>query len=88
VRLLSLSQDPTILCCVCVEGLISAGMCCLVGGPVFKRSCGSTLIETPGPLQSHPPPQLLRGFLKGLYNISIIIDSQYMKVSKKRTKES
>ena len=37
---------------VCVlgnGGLISAGVCCLFGGPVFERSRGSRLIETAGP---------------------------------------
>ena len=35
---------------VCVlGGLISAGACCLFGGPVFERSRGSRLIETAGP---------------------------------------
>jgi hypothetical protein len=31
-----------------VLGLISAGVCCLFGGPVFERSQGSRLIETSG----------------------------------------
>jgi hypothetical protein len=30
-------------------GLISAGVCCLLGGPVSERSQGSRLIETAGP---------------------------------------
>jgi hypothetical protein len=30
---------------MCVGGHISAGVCCLVGGPVFERSQGSRLIE-------------------------------------------
>jgi hypothetical protein len=30
-------------------GLISAGICCLFGGPVFERSQGFLLIETAGP---------------------------------------
>jgi hypothetical protein len=34
---------------VCVGGLISAGVWCLFGGPVFERSRGSGLIETAGP---------------------------------------
>jgi hypothetical protein len=28
---------------------MSAGMCCLVGGPVSERSRGSRIIETAGP---------------------------------------
>ena len=32
-----------------VGGLISAGVCCVVGGPVSKRSLGFRLIETAGP---------------------------------------
>jgi hypothetical protein len=35
--------------CICVGGLISAGVCCLVGGPVFERSQAFGLIETVGP---------------------------------------
>jgi hypothetical protein len=33
---------------MCVLGLISAGICCLVGGPVSERSQGSRLTETAG----------------------------------------
>jgi hypothetical protein len=40
---------------VCVlGGLISAGVCCLFGGPVFERSLGSRLIETAVPLTEWP----------------------------------
>ena len=34
--------------CMCVGGLISAGVCCLFGGPVFESYRGSRLIETAG----------------------------------------
>jgi hypothetical protein len=44
-----MNTDPEVLYCMCVGGLISAGVCCLVGGPVFERSLGSRLIETAGP---------------------------------------
>jgi hypothetical protein len=37
---------------MCVGGLISAGLCCLFGGPIFERSQGSRLIETAGLPQS------------------------------------
>jgi hypothetical protein len=35
--------------CVLGGGLISAGVCCLFGGPVFERSQGSRLFKTTGP---------------------------------------
>jgi hypothetical protein len=34
---------------VCVRSLISDGVCCLFGGPVFEISWGSRLIDTTGP---------------------------------------
>jgi hypothetical protein len=37
------------LLCVCVRGLISAGVGCLFGGSVFERWQGSRLSETAGP---------------------------------------
>jgi hypothetical protein len=42
-----------------VVGFISAGVCCLVGGPVYERSYGggSRLIETAGPPTGLPSPQ-------------------------------
>ena len=40
VHLLSLRPDQAVLCCICVRGLISASVCCLVG------SQGSRLVET------------------------------------------
>ena len=43
-----LSSNYAVLCCICVRDLISAGVCCLVGGSEFERSCGSRLIETAG----------------------------------------
>ena len=39
---------------MCVGGLISAGVCCLVGGPGSERSLGSRLIKTAGPLAGSP----------------------------------
>jgi hypothetical protein len=36
----SLNPNPAILCYICVGVLISAGVCCLAGGPVFERSWG------------------------------------------------
>ena len=44
----------TVLCCVRVGGLISAGICCLVGCPVSERYQGSRLIETAGPPKGSP----------------------------------
>ena len=43
------NTDPEVFYCMCVEGLILAGVCCLFGSPLFKRSLGSRLIETAGP---------------------------------------
>jgi hypothetical protein len=48
VHLLSLRPDQAILCCICVGGLISPGVCCLVGGPVSERAQGSGFFETAG----------------------------------------
>jgi hypothetical protein len=44
-----MNTDPEVLYCMCIGGLMSAGVCCLFGGPVFERSWGSRLIETAGP---------------------------------------
>jgi hypothetical protein len=44
-----MNTDPEVLYYMCVGGLISAGVCCLFGGPVFERSWGTRLIETAGP---------------------------------------
>jgi hypothetical protein len=41
--------DLEVLYCMCVGGLISAGVCYLFGGPVFERSRRSRLIKTAGP---------------------------------------
>ena len=43
-----MNTDPEVLYCMCVGGHISAGVCCLFGGPVFERSQDSRLIETAG----------------------------------------
>ena len=53
MHLLSLRPDQTVLCCICGGGLISANVCCLVGGSVSERSWGSKLVETAGlPMRS------------------------------------
>jgi hypothetical protein len=46
MHLHSLSQDQAVLCCICVLGSLSAGMCCLVVGSVSEQSQGSRLVET------------------------------------------
>ena len=56
----SLSPDPEVLCCICVGGLILAGVCCLIGGPVSERS--RSFKRLLGLVQSGPPPQLLPAF--------------------------
>jgi hypothetical protein len=48
LRVKSIYSDSVVLCCICIDVLISAGVCCLVGGPVFERFQGSRLIETAG----------------------------------------
>jgi len=37
-----------VLCCLCIRGFISTGVCCLVGDSVSERSQGSRSIETAG----------------------------------------
>jgi hypothetical protein len=44
-----MNTDPEVLFSMCIGGLISRGVCCLFGGPVFERSRGSRLIKTAGP---------------------------------------
>ena len=44
-----MNTDLEVFYCMCVRGLISAGVCCQFGGPVFERSRGSRLIKTAGP---------------------------------------
>ena len=39
---------------MCIEGLISADACSLVGGPVFERSQESRLVETVSPPTRSP----------------------------------
>jgi hypothetical protein len=48
MHLLCLNLDSVVLCFICAGGLISAGVWCLVGGTISKRSQGSRLIETAG----------------------------------------
>ena len=33
-----MNPDPEVLCCICVGGLISTGVCLLVGGPILERT--------------------------------------------------
>jgi hypothetical protein len=53
LRVRCIFSDPAVLCCIYVEGLILAVVCCLVGGPVSERSQGSRSIETDGPQFNH-----------------------------------
>ena len=48
-----MNTDLEVLYCISVGSLISAGVGCMFGGPVFERSQGSRLIETVA-----PPPTL------------------------------
>jgi hypothetical protein len=52
VHHLQMNTDPEVLYCMCVGGLISAGVCCLFGGPVFEISQGGRLSKTAGPTES------------------------------------
>jgi hypothetical protein len=49
-----MNTDLEVLYCMCVRGLISAGVCCLFSGPVFERSQGSRLTKTAGPPTGSP----------------------------------
>jgi hypothetical protein len=53
-----MNTDPTVLYSMCVGGLISGGVCCLFGDPVFERSRGSRLIKTVGQWAMHRQPGL------------------------------
>jgi hypothetical protein len=48
VHNLELSTNPTVLCYVCVVGLMLADICYLVGGSVPELSWGFRLVETAG----------------------------------------
>jgi hypothetical protein len=45
VCLLLLRPDQSVLCCICVRGLVPAHVCCLVGGSESERSQGFWLLE-------------------------------------------
>ena len=62
MHVLALSPDQAVLCCICVGSLISAGICCLVGGPVSERSRGYRLIETAGLPTGSPPSSASSSF--------------------------
>ena len=57
-----MSPDEAVLCCLCVGGLVSVGVCCLVGGSVAKISQGSRLVETDGLSASDSLSCLLRAY--------------------------
>jgi hypothetical protein len=44
-----MNTDLEVLYCMCVVGLISAGVCWLFGGPGFERSWESRFIKITGP---------------------------------------
>jgi hypothetical protein len=64
-----MNVDLAVLYCMCVGGLISDGVCCLFGGPVFERSRGSRL-RLLVLLQGRPPPQLLSAFPNSTTGVS------------------
>jgi hypothetical protein len=49
-----MNTDPEALHYMCVGVPISAGICCLFGGPVFRDLGGSRLIKTAGPPKELP----------------------------------
>jgi hypothetical protein len=57
-----INPDWRVLCCICIRGLISAGVYCLVGGPVSERPLESRLIETAGPPTGSPSPSASSNF--------------------------
>jgi hypothetical protein len=57
-----MNTDVEVLFCMCVGGLIVAGVCYLFGGPVFERSQVSRLIETAGLPTGGLSLQLLSAF--------------------------
>lgn len=54
MHLLSLRPGQAVLCCMCVQSLISANICCLVGGSVFEGSQRFRLSEIAGLLMGLP----------------------------------
>jgi hypothetical protein len=48
VTLLSLRSDQAVVCYICLRGLISASVCCLVRCSKSERSQASRLVETAG----------------------------------------
>jgi hypothetical protein len=46
MHLFSLRPDQAILCCICLRGLRSASVFCMVGGSVSERFLGSKLVHT------------------------------------------
>jgi hypothetical protein len=65
-----MNTDPAVLYGMCVGGLISAGVGCLIGGPVFERSQGSRLIETVVLLQGCNSPQFPSAFPNSTTEVS------------------
>ena len=79
-NLLWLNPDLAVLYCMCVVGLISAGVCCLLGGPVFERSQGSRL-RLRVLLQDHPSLQLLSTFSNstpGVNSFGTLFECKYL----------
>ena len=62
--------DLDVLYCMCVGDLLSAGVCCLLGGPVFERSRGHRLSETVSPPKNHPIPHLHSAFPNSTTGVS------------------
>jgi hypothetical protein len=56
------ARPGSLLLYICVRGLSSAGVCCLVGGSVSERSRGSRSVETTGLPMG--PPSSSASFLK------------------------
>jgi hypothetical protein len=50
-----MNTDLEVLYCMSVGGLLSAAVCCLIGGPVFERSQGPRLIKACMNIVEHVP---------------------------------
>jgi hypothetical protein len=68
-----MSTKLEVLYCMCVGGIISAGVCWLVGGPGFETSQVSRLIKTAGPPTGSPSPQVLLAFPNSTTGVSCFL---------------
>jgi hypothetical protein len=74
------NTDPEVRYCMCVGDLLSAGVCCLFGGPVSERSWGSRLIKTAGPPTGSPSqlPSAFPNSITGVSCFSPLVGCKYL----------